>query len=185
MEPEILIAIISSITAGISVIATYFFGVLNEKRNYNFRLLNEKRNFELEYDKKMIDERLDAYKKLWKLFLPLAKYSPHEDTTYSTLKNLSTSMSKWYYEESGGIFLAINSRKEYFATQDELTGALKNINNFSEKINTDLRDMLYDKASSLRTKLTEDLGSRANSLFVNDKIKDKNDGKDGNNMQKI
>jgi NO-binding membrane sensor protein with MHYT domain len=41
MEPEILIAIISSITAGISVIATYFFGVLNEKRN-----------FELEYDKK-------------------------------------------------------------------------------------------------------------------------------------
>ena len=82
MEPEILIAIISSITAGISVIATYFFGVLNEKRN-----------FELEYDKKMIEERLDTYKKLWKLFLPLTKYSPPEDTTYSTLKNLSTSMS--------------------------------------------------------------------------------------------
>jgi hypothetical protein len=127
----------------------------------------------------MIEERLDTYKKLWKLFLPLAKYSPPEDTTYSTLKNLSTSMSKWYYEESGGIFLAINSRKEYFAIQDELTGALKNINNFTEKINTDLRDMLYDKASSLRTKLSEDLGSRANSLFVNDNIKDKNDGKDG------
>ena len=55
--------------------------------------------------------------------LPLAKYSPLEDIIYSTLKNLSTSVSKWYYEESGGIFLPNNSRKEYFDIQNELTVA--------------------------------------------------------------
>lgn len=167
MEVEILIAIISSITAGVSVIATYYFGVLNAKRN-----------LELEYDKKMIEERLDAYKKLWKLFLPLAKYSPPEDTTYSTLKNLSTSMSKWYYEESGGIFLSINSRNEYFEIQDKITNSLKNTSNLDEELNDELRKEIYNKASSLRTKLTDDLGSRANSLFVNDKIKDKGKGKE-------
>jgi hypothetical protein len=50
------------------------------------------------------------------------------------LKNLSTSMSRWYYEESSGIFLSINSRNEYFVFQEELKKELENVTNLTEKL---------------------------------------------------
>jgi hypothetical protein len=73
--------------------------------------------------------------------------------------------------EEGGIFLSTNIRDEYFAIQNELTDTLKNAINLTERVKPEIRQKIYDKFSSLRTKLTEDLGSSANSLFVNDKIK--------------
>ncbi len=70
----IWVGIISVIAGLISAILTYFLGVLRTKRD----LL-------IEYDKKILEERLMAYRELWKLFLPFARYQPPK-ITYLTLK---------------------------------------------------------------------------------------------------
>lgn len=152
---EVLIALISAISVIVSTLATYFFGVLKAKRD-----------LELEYDKNLRDKRLDAYKELWKLFQPMAKYSPPRTVTYWTINELSVNLRTWYFEV-GGIFLSSNSRDKYFAVQDEIKAVLgrSQPQRYHEALPWKYWQAVFSKSSELRTSLAMDLGSRAKAMF--------------------
>jgi hypothetical protein len=152
---QVLIALISSISVVVSALATYFFGVLKARRD-----------LELQYDKNLRDKRLDAYKELWKLFQPMAKYSPPRTVTYWTINELSVNLRIWYFEV-GGIFLSSNSRDKYFAVQDEIRAALgrSQPQQYNEVLPHKYWQAIFSKSSELRTSLAMDLGSRAKAMF--------------------
>ena len=150
---EVLIVLISSISVIVSTLATYFFGVLKARRD-----------LELEYDKNLRDKRLDAYKELWKLLQPLAKYSPPGTVTYWTIYDLSVNLRKWYFEV-GGIFLSSNSRDKYFTVQDEIKAIQEHSRPDKEVLPDKHVRVITSKSSELRTSLATDLGSRAKAMF--------------------
>jgi hypothetical protein len=147
---EILISVITVIAGLISAILTYFLGVLKIKRELIVK-----------FDQRVLEERLMAYKELWKLFLPLAKYNPSQSPTYGILKNISILMTKWYYE-TGGLYLTYESRKEYFDVQDKIQELLKKSSADSENLDEESKSAIFKKVSLLRTKLSGDIGSRKN-----------------------
>jgi hypothetical protein len=152
---QLLIGLASVVSGAISAIVTYYLGVLKAKRDLQF-----------EYDKKLHDERLAAYKGLWKLFEPLAKYSPPSTITYKTVRDLSANMRQWYYE-TGGIFLSTDARVRYFAVQDAIKEILDKRNSAqdADPLKREQIKMVFDKGSELRTIITKDLRSRARAVF--------------------
>ena len=147
---EILVTVITVGAGLISAILTYFLGVLKTKRELIVK-----------FDQRVLEERLTAYKELWKLFLPLAKYNPAQSPTYDILRNISISMTNWYYE-TGGLYLTYESRKEYFDVQECIQELLKNVKNETDILDVASKSAIFKKVSLLRTKLSGDLGSREN-----------------------
>jgi hypothetical protein len=91
----------------------------------------------------------------------LAKYNPPQSPTYGILRNISISMTKWYYE-AGGLYLTYESRKEYFDVQECIQELLKNTQNEMDILDDASKSAIFKKVSLLRTKLSGDLGSRGN-----------------------
>lgn len=107
-------------------------------------------------------ERIPAYKKLWALFEPLAKYSPPGPFTYRAAWNLSNSMRHWYFEGGGGMFLSESSRATYFPVQEYLGKCLLGQGADMDDLNSPLPDedikTLRRLGSLLRASLAEDIG---------------------------
>src|SRR4030081_1678738 len=58
----------------------------------------------VEYDKKLQDSRLEAYKKLWAMLEPLARFGRDKTVTHEDLRGISDRSRAWYFRE-GGIYL--------------------------------------------------------------------------------
>jgi hypothetical protein len=98
-------------------------------------------------------QRLAAFKRLWALSEPLAKYGRPATTamTAASLDALSNELSHWYFTQ-GGMFLSEPSRKAYFAFQDALQGVVRTRDQ-DEVLDPATREDVREKGSDLRDAL--------------------------------
>lgn len=78
-----------------------------------------RQELEIDNDKNLRDHRITAYKKLWGLLKPLAKYPEPDALGQSNVKQIAVALRDWYFDE-GGLFLSEIAREEYFNLQDGL-----------------------------------------------------------------
>lgn len=145
------------------------------------------------YAKDLRDQRATAYRELWKRLEILALFQPQADVTYAKLEQLSVDLREWYFT-IGGLLLSTEARNAYFAVQDcivevlrgaQLNGTSKTpLRSVAETFTTKesaLREeelsgyrpgtdpkcdyfRIRGYSSTLRSKLCDDLGSRAQPL---------------------
>lgn len=114
-----------------------------------------------EYDKKLQENRLEAYKELWAMLEPLAKYGRGK-VTYNTLQKVSDSSRIWYFQ-TGGIYLTERSRKPYFDWKGALQGLIDNPKLAREpelEVEIKLLEPVIQTGSILRTALSDDIGTK-------------------------
>jgi hypothetical protein len=123
-----------------------------------------RREAHAEYDRDIRTKRFEAYKELWKLTQPLAKYSPPGPVTEDVLRGMSSLMRVWYFE-TGGIIMTSRSRDAYFALQDSIT---IHLGDRAPKKGDKVSDIetISKRASTLRTAMTADVGTRLISSFI-------------------
>ena len=67
----------------------------------------------------LITKRIESYAKLWSKMEPLAIYDGNNFDAGAS-KALYAELSKWYFSESGGLFLTSRTRELYFTLQNFL-----------------------------------------------------------------
>lgn len=115
-----------------------------------------------EYDKKLQQGRLAAYKELWGMLEPLARYGRDKPITLAVLRDISGKTRRWYFQ-TGGIYLTQRSRDPYFAWKKAMQPLLDNDtpSASSEAPISDPRlDGIIEAASKLRTSLSDDIGTK-------------------------
>jgi hypothetical protein len=115
-----------------------------------------------EYDKKLQESRLDAYKELWAMLEPLARYGRDGSVTYAVMRSISDRTRSWYFQK-GGIFLTERSRKPYFKWKEAMQPVLDASNSGSEpnaEINAKQLELILATGSTLRTALSDDIGTK-------------------------
>jgi hypothetical protein len=116
----------------------------------------------VEYDKKLQDSRLEAYKKLWAMLEPLARFGRDKTVTHEDLRGISDRSRAWYFRE-GGIYLTRASRGPYFRWKELMQPLLDN-NQFADQPKAPIPETELDEVisagSTLRTSLSDDIGTK-------------------------
>jgi len=116
----------------------------------------------VEYDKKLQESRLEAYKKLWAMLEPLARFGRDRAVTYEDLRGISDLSRSWYFRE-GGIYLTKESRGPYFRWKGLMQPLLDN-NQFADQPKAPIPETELEKVisagSTLRTSLSDDIGTK-------------------------
>lgn len=100
-------------------------------------------------------QRLEAFKELWALSEPLAKYGRTESSLRATpgsMDALSNDLRHWYFAQ-GGMFLSDPSRDAYFEFQDALQEVIGGVHDPAMELDEETREGLRRRASQLRTSL--------------------------------
>jgi hypothetical protein len=135
------------VTAAAGIIVAAITGILSY-RSARWTLRRE-----LEVDLRR--QRLDAFKALWALSEPLAKYGrtgPAATATPASMEKLSGDLRHWYFSQ-GGMFLADESRDAYFGFQDALQSVIHAAANKDQALDEQAREQIREKGSLLRTSL--------------------------------
>ncbi|MFY9824312.1 MAG: hypothetical protein WAM82_23250 [Thermoanaerobaculia bacterium] len=150
MNPTLLSLLTGLISGAITAVVTYF-ATLSKARL----------DLSMEYDKELRANRLAAYRELWKLLKPLARYSPETPLTYQVIKETSESMRDWYFD-LGGIFLSRESRAPYFALKHKMQEIIDNpeLQKREDPLDAKWIKPLHDKGTILRETLSNDIGTR-------------------------
>lgn len=101
--------------------------------------------------------RIEAYRELWKVMLPLSISQREKDNPILNAKELSEALAKWYFE-TGGIYLSDVSQSAYRILQHTLQKVIDcnaESDHYSELVGQAIQD-----ASDLRTCTARDIGSR-------------------------
>jgi hypothetical protein len=118
-----------------------------------------RRELESSYDLNLRSERLAAYRQLWRLLEPLAKYMRPAPVTDDALERLAGRLRRWYFH-TGGIFLSSKSRDAYFALLDELTLRRALADGAPGEVPLEVLDRLRVRGSRLRIPLADDVQTR-------------------------
>jgi hypothetical protein len=100
-------------------------------------------------------QRLEAFKALWALSEPLAKYGrtgPAAKVTPASMEKLSGDLRHWYFAQ-GGMFLTDQSRDAYFSFQDALQEVIQGAADMSKELDEEARERIREPGSTLRTSL--------------------------------
>jgi hypothetical protein len=124
-----------------------------------------RRELETQYDLTLRSERLAAYRQLWRLLEPLAKYMRPAPLTDKALETLAGKLRHWYFH-TGGIFLSSSSRDAYFALLDELSLRRAHGNGGHDEVPLEVFQRLRKKGSSLRTAMASDVQTRRTSALA-------------------
>lgn len=124
-----------------------------------------RRELETQYDLTLRSERLAAYRQLWRLLEPLAKYMRPAPVTDKALETLAGNLRRWYFH-TGGIFLSTSSREAYFALLDELSLRRALSNGGHDEVPLEVFQRLRTKGSRLRTALAADVQTRRASALA-------------------
>jgi hypothetical protein len=143
------IAIVSGVVSGLGAAALSGWVTLRKVR----------RDLEAAYDSDLRGKRLDHYLALWPRFSCLA-ITKREMLTHAVLQDFSDDLRSWYFNE-GGLFMSRASQYFYNQLQRKIASSLSAGEDLDEG---DLGEVRF-LASSLRTRLTEDIGSRRSSMF--------------------
>jgi hypothetical protein len=133
--------------------------LLGALTTYVVAILKLRRELEYKYDTDLRDKRIPQYLALWKLLEDLAKYARPRQLTFADLQQLSASLRQWYFEQ-GGLFLSDKSRDAYFALQEEIKEVLAGGVPPQSEVDETTYEALRQKGSTLRTALTQDVGTR-------------------------
>jgi hypothetical protein len=122
-------------------------------------------DLEAEYDIALRGERLAAYRELWKMLQPLAKYFRAEPLTYRRLEQLGIALRGWYFD-TGGLFLTDRSRDQYFRLLEGLRDELS-LRRGEPEAELELRVFaeLRERGSALRASLVEEVRTRRPSAL--------------------
>jgi len=115
-----------------------------------------------EYDKKLQEGRLEAYKELWEMLEPLARFGRAEPVTYAVIKKISDQTRTWYFH-MGGIYLTERSRKPYFnwkETMQPVLDAKECSSSPDAEIEPRRLELILTAGSTLRTALSDDIGTK-------------------------
>jgi hypothetical protein len=137
----------TTVTAAGGIIVAAITGILS----YRSARWNLRR--ELEVD--LRGQRLEAFKALWALSEPLAKYGrtgPAATATPTAMEKLSGDLRHWYFTQ-GGMFLADESRDAYFDFQDALQSVIQGAAGKDQVLDEEIREQIREKGSLLRTSL--------------------------------
>ena len=125
-----------------------------------------RRDLESEYDISLRTERLTAYRELWRLLQPLAKYAQPAPVTYWLAGSLIRELRAWYFQ-TGGIFLSSHARDAYFELMDELRELLAGAPSTpSSKLDFVAFQTLRELGSALRTATVDDVQTRRGSALA-------------------
>jgi hypothetical protein len=119
-----------------------------------------RKDLEVQYDIKLREERIAAYKELWKELARLAYYSPEAPVTRDVARDLSAALRKWYFE-TGGLLMSEETREPYFDLQRALTAVVAS----DDELSTPTIDALKQLGSRLRTSTTDDVATRVEPLL--------------------
>jgi hypothetical protein len=123
--------------------------------------LTTRRNLQATFDTSLRDLRIDAYKLLWLDLEGLAKYARPKPLTEDEAGKLAVTLRKWYFE-TGGLFLSVRTRQDYFALLD----GLETVTAAAEKrLRPEDDEFLRVLGSRLRTGMTADVGTRRTFPF--------------------
>jgi hypothetical protein len=140
-------ALATIITAVAGIAAAAITGVLS----YRSARWSLRRDLEVELRR----QRLQAFKALWALSEPLAKYGrtgPAARVTPTDMEKLSSDLRHWYFAQ-GGMFLTDESRDAYFDFQDALQRVVERAVDKDQELAEETREEIRMKGSSLRTTL--------------------------------
>ncbi|HUI41393.1 MAG TPA: hypothetical protein VL523_05440 [Terriglobia bacterium] len=115
-----------------------------------------------DYDKKLQEARLEAYKELWAMLEPLARFGQNTPVTLAVIRQISDKTRTWYFQ-SGGIYLTERSRKPYFKWKGLLQPLLDDSNlagKPDDPIPQPRLDSIVAAGSRLRTSLSDDIGTK-------------------------
>jgi hypothetical protein len=115
-----------------------------------------------EYDKQLQESRLEVYKELWAMLEQLAKYGRVEPVTYAVIRSISDQTRTWYFQK-GGIYLTERSRKPYFdwkKTMQPVLDTSESARQSDKEIEPHQRELIIAAASTLRTALSDDIGTK-------------------------
>jgi hypothetical protein len=152
---QALIAVVSgSLSAVVTAIITYLSISVQVRRD-----------LEAKYDLDLRGQRITVYKELWRLLQPLAKYARPGPFTPAGAKELSRELRRWYFE-TGGLFMSEETRDAYFELQSGLGTFAEDQNRQVEQALGETEfTCLRDKGSTLRTRVTQDIGTRQAPMF--------------------
>ena len=145
-----------------SLLAGLVSGAITAVVTYFATLSKARLDLAIVYDKELRDHRLAAYKQLWKLLKPLARYSPEAPVTYQIVKETSESMRDWYFDQ-GGIFLSRESRNPYFELKEMMQRIIDDQELQKEKdrlLDANRLQPLHHQGTVLREALSNDIGTR-------------------------
>lgn len=134
------------LTASGAVVAAALTGFVT----YRLAQWNMRKDLEVELRR----QRLDAFRKLWALSQPLAKYGRSEPVTPAVIVRLSQDLRRWYFEE-GGMFLSDASRDSYFEFQESLKKVIESKGSDETSLDDATFESLRKKGSQLRTTLRD------------------------------
>lgn len=125
-----------------------------------------RKDLELQYDIKLREERIEAYKQLWTELERLAYYAPAEtELTHGAVRELAGALRKWYFE-TGGLLMSEATREAYF----DLQRALRSVGNAHVRAGHPLEDptakAVKQLGSRLRTTTTDDVATRVGPLIT-------------------
>ena len=115
-----------------------------------------------EYDKRPQESRLEVYKELWAMLEPLARYGREQPVTYAIIRSISDQTRTWYFRK-GGIYLTERSRKSYFdwkKTMQPVLDASESVTHQDVEIDSHQLDLILTAGSTLRTALSDDIGTK-------------------------
>jgi hypothetical protein len=152
---QALIAVVSgSLSAVVSAIVTYLSISVQVRKD-----------LEAKYDLDLRAQRITVYKELWRLLEPLAKYARPDPFTPLGARELSKELRRWYFG-TGGLFMSEGTRDAYFELQNGLrTFAEDQHRPVEQALGETEFTLLRDKGSTLRTRVTQDIGTRRAPIF--------------------
>ena len=146
-------------TDNTAVFAAIVTGIATFTGTYLTTTQQVKKQLKSQYSVSLRDKRIDVYKDLWAYLKPLAFHSLDDQIPYSQIEQLSKDLIRWYYG-LGGLLLTESSQRLYTEFQTKIKMELNKKKFNSTYLPLGTTDRIKEMASSLRTSLIRDVGTR-------------------------
>ena len=149
-----------------SVLIGGLSGVVSAALTYVSTKAKTRLDLAAQYDKELQQSRLAAYKILWAMTEPLARYGRARTVSVGDVHKISEQTRDWYFQ-TGGIYLTQASRGPYFKWKALLQPVLE-LPEIDTHLDAPVPEeqlaMIVAAASLLRTALSDDIRTKRLSL---------------------
>ncbi len=145
------------------VFKAFFTGIVGAAVGYYSARLMNAANTEKAISDELWKRRNESYQKLWSLLKAIPKWPARDDLNIGELREISSKLKDWYFDE-GGIILTARSVRAYRRLQGKMAEYYENQKK-NEVLKTEDYGQITKRCSRLRTAMTRDLLSRER-LFI-------------------
>ena len=111
------------------------------------------------YDKELRSERVAIYRKLWPITASLPRYYWPMKPSRSGLRRLIEEFHGWYFQDSGGLFLTLETKAAYLKMMDRLDEAAGREADDAAPVSDAMLTSLFEAAEGFRIQLANDVGA--------------------------